>query len=97
MEAARALVPVSALSFSSSATERLSIALSEVLGISLSEVMDRYFRGVNSPDEMASRVAKDVDRLVTENEGEEWLVKEQCRIGEEMEREHWGEGVDDAF
>jgi hypothetical protein len=96
-EAARALVPISDLSFSSSATGMLPIALSEVLGISLSEVMEKYFRGVNSSDEMAIRVSGDIDRMVTEGEGKVWLTREQRKIEEQLDREHQGEGVDDTF
>jgi hypothetical protein len=75
----------------------LPIALSEVLGISLLEVMARYFDGVNSSDEMAIRVAKDVDRMVTENEGKVWLASEQHKIQERLDLEHQGAGVDDTF
>jgi hypothetical protein len=97
VEAARALVPISDLSFSSSATGRLPLALSEVLGISISEVMERYFGGADSPDELVSRVVRETDRMGLEDEGKAWLAREQRRIAEELEREHRGEGVDDAF
>jgi hypothetical protein len=75
----------------------LPIALSEVLGISLSEVMDKYFKGVNSSDEMASQVSRDIDRMVTEGDGEVWLANEQRKIQERMDLEHQGAGVDDHF
>jgi hypothetical protein len=88
---------MSALTFTSSATERLPLALSEVLGISLSEVMEWYFQGVGSPDDMADRMVRDVDRLVLENEGEAWVVEEQRKMEDVMERDHQGEGVDDEF
>jgi hypothetical protein len=73
------------------------MALSEVLEISLSEVMEKYFGGVDSTDEVADRVAEDVDWIVLEDEGKAWLAREQHRLEEEVEREHRGEGVDDAF
>jgi hypothetical protein len=73
------------------------MALSEVLRISLSEVMEKYFRGANSSDDLSSRVVKDVDRMVLDDEGKTWLAKEQLRIEGELEREHRGEGVDEAF
>jgi hypothetical protein len=96
-EAARALVPVSELSFSSRATGMLPIALSEVLGIGLSEVMAKYFDGACSVNEAAVRIAEDIDRRVTAGEGEIWLANEQRKIEERMERDHQGAGVDDNF
>jgi hypothetical protein len=75
----------------------LPIALSEVLGISLSEVMTRYFEGSHSVDESAIRITEDIDRRVNEGEGEVWLANEQRKIEERMELEHQGAGVDDNF
>jgi hypothetical protein len=97
LEAAQALVPVSALSSSPTATERLPLALSAVLGITLSEVMERYFEGADSSDGATSQIVKDTDRLVVQKDGEEWLGREQRRIEDEMDCDHRGEGVDDAF
>jgi hypothetical protein len=48
----------------------LPIALSEVLGISLSEVMVRYFDG-SSDDERVRRIENALDRRRSEEEGEE--------------------------
>jgi hypothetical protein len=96
-EATHALVPVSELAFSSSATGMLPLALSEVLGISLSEVMKKYFEGASSEDEVAIRISEDIERRVTNEEGELWLANERCRMEERMEREHQGQGVDDIF
>jgi hypothetical protein len=73
------------------------LALSEVLGISLSEVMERYFGKVASSDEEVDRNVEDVDRMVVQAEGEAWVEEEQRRLSEEMDRTHRGEGVDDEF
>jgi hypothetical protein len=59
--------------------------------------MERYFGGVASSDEVADRIVEDADRVVVKNEGEEWLGQEQHRLEDAMERDHRGEGVDDAF
>jgi hypothetical protein len=75
----------------------LPIALSEVLGISLSEVMARYFEGARSLNESAVRIAEDLDRRVENGEGEIWLANEQRRIQERMDLDHQGAGVDDTF
>jgi hypothetical protein len=48
----------------------LPIALSEVLGISLLEVMERYFDG-SSEDERVRRIEDAVDRKRSEEEEEE--------------------------
>jgi hypothetical protein len=72
----------------------LPMALSEVLGISLSDVMKKYFDGA-SEDEVARRIANDIDKRVTNGEGELWLAEESRRLDEEMELDHqWG---DDTF
>jgi hypothetical protein len=75
----------------------LPLALSEVLGMSLLSVMKKYFEGANSADDVAIRVAEDIDRRVENGEGEIWLANEQHKLEERMEREHQGEGVDDMF
>jgi hypothetical protein len=54
----------------------LPIALSEVLGISLSEVMAKYFEGACSVDEAAIRIAEDINRRVVADEGETWHANE---------------------
>jgi hypothetical protein len=73
----------------------LPIALSEVLGISLLEVMAKYFEGARSVDEAAIRIAEDIDRRVTAGEGEVWLANEQRKLEEQMEDDH--RGGDDTF
>jgi hypothetical protein len=56
----------------------LPIALSEVLGISLSEVLERYFDGSNE-DDRVRRIEDVVDRKRSEEEREEWLAGEARR------------------
>jgi hypothetical protein len=56
----------------------LPIALNEVLGISLSEVMVHYFDG-SSDDERVCRIEDALDWRRSEEEGEEWLVGEARR------------------
>jgi hypothetical protein len=73
----------------------LPIALSEVLGISLSDVMKKYFDGASSEDEVAVRIAEDIDRRISNGEDERWLAVEARRREEEAERVH--EGGDDTF
>jgi hypothetical protein len=73
----------------------LPIALSEVLGISLSEVIEKYFKGADSSDEAAIRITEDIDRRVTAGEGEVWLANEQHKLEERMEDDH--QGGDDTF
>jgi hypothetical protein len=75
----------------------LPMALSEVLRISLSEVMKKYFDGAGSEDEVAVQIAEDIDRRVTAEEGELWLANESHKLEDKMEHEHQGQGVDDAF
>jgi hypothetical protein len=96
-EAARALVPISDLSFSLRSTSMLPLALSEALGISLSEVMAMYFDGACSIDEAATQIAEDIDRRIGNGEGETWLANEQQKIQERMDQDHQGAGVDDIF
>jgi hypothetical protein len=56
----------------------LPIALSEVLGISLAEVLERYFDG-STEDERVRRIEDAVNRKRSEEEGEECLAGEACR------------------
>jgi hypothetical protein len=65
------------------------MALSEVLSISLSEVMRKYFNG-SSDNEMAHRIGDDIDRQVSNEEGEAWLVEEAHRLDLECECDHRG-------
>jgi hypothetical protein len=73
----------------------LPIALSKVLGISLSEVMVRYFDG-SSNDERVRRIEDMLDRRRLEEEGEEWLAGEAHRRNLMQERVHQNR-EDDSF
>jgi hypothetical protein len=73
----------------------LPVALSEVLGISLSEVMVRYFDG-SSDDERVCRIEDALDQRRSEEEGEEWLAGEACRRSLILERVHQNR-EDDSF
>jgi hypothetical protein len=73
----------------------LPVALSEVLGISLSEVMERYFDGL-SEDERVCQIEDTVDRKRSEEEGEEWLAGEARRRSRILERAHQSRD-DDSF
>jgi hypothetical protein len=73
----------------------LPIALSEVLGISLSEVMAKYFEGAHSTDEVAVRISDDINRRIDNEGGEVWLANEQCKLTDQMESDH--QGGDDTF
>jgi hypothetical protein len=73
----------------------LPAALSEVLGISLSEVMEWYFDGPGEEDRV--RCIEDaVDRRRSEEKGEEWLVGEARRRSKIFERAHQNRD-DDSF
>jgi hypothetical protein len=56
----------------------LPVALSEVLGISISEVMDCYFDGLDKA-ERVRRIEDALDRKCTTEEGESWIVGEARR------------------
>jgi hypothetical protein len=73
----------------------LPVALSEVLGISLSEVMERYFDGL-SEDERVHRIGDALDRKRSDEEGEEWLTREAHRRSVILERVHRNR-EDDSF
>jgi hypothetical protein len=73
----------------------LPVALSEVLGISLLEVMERYFDG-SSEDERAHRIGDAIDRKRSEEEGEEWLAGEARRRSAIFEWAHQSRD-DDLF
>jgi hypothetical protein len=72
----------------------LLIALSEVLGISLSEVMERYFNG-SEEDVWVCHIEEAIERRRSEREGEEWLVEEASHMSLDLERVHQSE--DDMF
>jgi hypothetical protein len=73
----------------------LPIALSKVLGISLSEVLERYFDG-STEDERVRRIKDAVDRKRSEEEGEEWLAGEARRRSKVFEWSHQNRD-DDSF
>jgi hypothetical protein len=65
----------------------LPIALSEVLGVSLSEVLERYFNGSNEDDRVHC-IEDAIDCKRSEEEGEEWLAGEAHRRSLIQERVH---------
>jgi hypothetical protein len=73
----------------------LPIALSEVLGVSLSNVLERYFDG-STEDEGVRRIEDAVDWKRSEEEGEEWLAEEARRRSKVFERAHQNRD-DDLF
>jgi hypothetical protein len=73
----------------------LPIALSEVLGISLLEVLERYFDG-STEDERVRRIEDAVDWKRSEEEGEEWLAGEAHRRSKVFEWAHQNRD-DDSF
>jgi hypothetical protein len=87
MEVASQLVPVAELTCSSSPVSMLPTALSEVLGISLSEVMERYFDG-SGEDERVRWIEDAMERKRSDQEGEDWLAREAHRRSMVLERVH---------
>jgi hypothetical protein len=73
----------------------LPVALSEVLGISLLEVMVHYFDG-SSDDERVRRIKDALDQRRLEEEGEEWLAGEARRRSLILEWVHRNR-EDDSF
>jgi hypothetical protein len=73
----------------------LPMALSEVLGISLSNMMKKYFNGASDEDDIACRIVEDIDQRVTNEEGELWLANESRCLRAEMELDH--QRGDDTF
>jgi hypothetical protein len=71
----------------------LPAALSEALGISLSDVMMRYFDG-SEESERVRRVEEALDRRREFEEGEEWLAQQSRNTDTMLERIHRGQ--DDA-
>jgi hypothetical protein len=78
MEVAHPVIPVEELTRSSSAASMLLAALSEALGISLSDVMVRYFDGLEE-SERVRRIEEALGRRQEFEEGEEWLAEESHR------------------
>jgi hypothetical protein len=73
----------------------LPTALSEVLRISLSEVMERYFDG-SGEDERVHRIEAAIERRRSDEEGEDWLAGEARRRSMVLERAHRNR-EDDSF
>lgn len=82
------------LNCSSSPTSMLPTALSEVLGISLAEVMHLYFDGLEE-SVWVRRVEEALDSCQVSQEEEEWLAQEASRLTLSLERDH--QGGDDTF
>jgi hypothetical protein len=74
----------------------LPTALSEALGISLSEVLDRYYNGLDEV-ERVHLIGDALDRKRMEEEGEEWLAEEAWRRLIELECIHQGRDSADSF
>jgi hypothetical protein len=71
----------------------LPAALSEALGISLSDVMMRYFDG-SEESERVRHIEEALDRRREFEEGEEWLARQSRNTDIMLERIHRGQ--DDA-
>jgi hypothetical protein len=71
----------------------LPATLSEALGISLSDVMMRYFDG-SEESERVRRIEEALDRRREFEEGEEWLARQSRNTDIMLERTHRGQ--DDA-
>jgi hypothetical protein len=71
----------------------LPAALSEALGISLSDVMMRYFDG-SEESERVRRIEEALGRRREFEEGEEWLAQQSRNTDAMLERIHRGQ--DDA-
>jgi hypothetical protein len=73
----------------------LPAALSEALGISLADVMDRYFDGSEELVRVR-RIEEALDRRREFEEGDEWLARESRRTSIMLEQIHQGQD-DDSF
>jgi hypothetical protein len=89
------LVPVEELTCSLSPRSILPEALSDALGISLSEVLACYYN-ISDLDERGRIIGEAIDRRRSEEEGEEWLAGEACRRSIVLEQVHQGRD-DDSF
>jgi hypothetical protein len=68
----------------------LPAALSEALGISLADVMMRYFDG-SEESERVRRIEEALDRQRELEEGDEWLARESLKTDAMLERIHRGQ------
>jgi hypothetical protein len=89
MEVAHPLVPVEELTRLSSLKSMLPEALSDALGISLSEVLAQYY-SISDLDERGRVIGEAIDRRISEEEGEEWLIGEARRRSDILEQVHQG-------
>jgi hypothetical protein len=64
-------------------------ALSDALGVSLSEVLARYYIGSDAV-ERGRLIGNALDRKWSEEEGEEWLAEEARKREVVAEFVHWG-------
>jgi hypothetical protein len=64
-------------------------ALSDALGISLSEVLAQYY-SISDLDERGRIIGEAIDRRRLEEEGEEWLIGEARRRSKMLEQVHQG-------
>jgi hypothetical protein len=69
-------------------------ALSDTLGITLSEVLGRYY-SISDLVERGRLIGEALDRRRTEEEGEEWLAEEARKRGVVAELAH--RGGDDTY
>jgi hypothetical protein len=72
----------------------LPSTLSEALGISLADVMMRYFDG-SEESERVKHIEEALGRRREFEEGEEWLAQQSHRTSAMLERIH--QGQDDIF
>jgi hypothetical protein len=72
----------------------LPAALSEALGISLADIIDRYFDG-SEESVRVWRIEEALDRRREFKEGEEWLARESHKMNIMLEWIH--QGQDDAL
>jgi hypothetical protein len=68
----------------------LPAALSEALGISLADVMMRYFDG-SEESERVRRIEEALDRRREFEEGEEWLANQSHKTDAMLEQIHRGQ------
>jgi hypothetical protein len=87
MEVVHLVVPIEKLTCSLSPASMLPTALSEALGISSLDIMDRYFDGLEE-SERVRRIEEALDRRRTFEEGEEWLAQESHKMSAMLERIH---------
>jgi hypothetical protein len=81
------VVPIEDLNRSSPSESLLPEAVSEALGISLSEVLNLYFGELD--EEVRDRMVWEaIDRHIDQEEGEEWVAGEARRMSMMLELSH---------